>query len=509
MSEDRSAAEARSSREQHGGAMSEDRSAAEARSSHVQHGGAMSEDRSAAKLRVMRLPEDMKAWVESETGATVIGADRQAGGGRKEAWFIDLLRADGTEEGIFMRWDQTDPVATGDPWTVRREAEVYRSLRDTDVPVARFIAMHPTAQVMLATRVHGATWFSHIKDSDEQVAVAKDFIGHLAALHRIDVHDLPLSRFDPDASLRDMAIDQIDEMEALVAFRGGSPEPLLRLALDWLRDNVPDYEGPAVLVQGDTGPGNFMYADAKVTAIVDWELAHYGDPMDDIAWVTLRALQEPFTDLKARFAEYQALSGHRLDLARIKYYRVMGEAKIVTMNHGISLKTRAEGAGGGADVGARLIFGQLHRRLCAEALADVMGLQLPLPELREEPPAGDLDDLFDVVLDQMREVIVPRITDNFALQRTKGMARVLKYLAVASRRGPGFAALELEDLERVLGDRVGSVAEGRALLAQRVEARELGVAEALPVLYNRLARDNELLRGASGVLADRHYFDPI
>jgi aminoglycoside phosphotransferase (APT) family kinase protein len=92
-------------------------------------------------------------------------------------------------------------------------------------------------------------------------------------------------------------------------------------------------EGPVVLVQGDSGPGNFMYAGGRVVAVVDWELAHLGDPMDDIAWLTLRATQEPFPDLPARVGEYEALSGHAIDEPRVRYYQVMAEAKLQVMAH--------------------------------------------------------------------------------------------------------------------------------------------------------------------------------
>ncbi len=457
----------------------------------------------------IRLPDDMRAWIEEVTGATVTYADRQAGGGRKEAWFVDVHDV-GTTRALFLRWDQGDPAAVGDPWTVRREAEVYRALRDTPVPVAQFLAMHPTRQAMLATRVYGRNWFSHITDPDEAESTAKDFITHLAALHRLDPValgiDVPgVAGLDPTRSVPDLAVAQIDEMEAIIAFRGGEPDPIVALALTWLRANVPDYDGPTVLVQGDTGPGNFMYADGRVTAVVDWELAHFGDPMDDIAWLTLRAVQEPFTDLDARLAEYEKLSGHRLDYDRVRYYRVLGEAKIRVMSHGQSAADRGNRPGEGGDPGAGLIFGQLHRRLCAEALADVMGLDFESPRVAEPPAPTELDTLYDVVLGQMRHVITPRITDGFASQRIKGLARVIKYLASAQRLGAVYAADELAELEVLLGDRPASVEEGRRAVARANAAGRVDTADALRVLYAGIQRDNELLRDASGALADRHY----
>ena len=102
---------------------------------------------------------------------------------------------------------------------------------------------------------------------------------------------------------------ELDEWDRVLADRGGTPDPALAFSLRWLRRHIPAYDGPPVLVQGDTGPGNFMYSGGRVTAVVDWELAHLGDPMDDIAWLSLRATQEPFTDFPTRLREYEELSG--------------------------------------------------------------------------------------------------------------------------------------------------------------------------------------------------------
>ena len=65
-------------------------------------------------------------------------------------------------------------------------------------------------------------------------------------------------------------------------------------------------------MQGDTGPGNFMYQDGKVTAVVDWELAHLGDPMDDIAWLSLRTVQDTFTHFPDRLREYESLTAGQI-----------------------------------------------------------------------------------------------------------------------------------------------------------------------------------------------------
>jgi hypothetical protein len=85
------------------------------------------------------------------------------------------------------------------------------------------------------------------------------------------------------------------------------------------------------------------------------------------------------------------------------------------------------------------------------------------------------------------------------------MARVLKYLASATRRRPAFEEQELDELENVLGSRPASLAAGRTAFADAVRSGGVGLTDALPVIHYRVGRENELLRDASGALADRHY----
>lgn len=72
-------------------------------------------------------------------------------------------------------------------------AELHRH----GVTVPKVIAAHPKRQAVLLERVGGETWFRLIKDPDEQVRTARDFIAKLAALHRIDAADLTIPSLGP------------------------------------------------------------------------------------------------------------------------------------------------------------------------------------------------------------------------------------------------------------------------------------------------------------------------
>jgi aminoglycoside phosphotransferase (APT) family kinase protein len=455
------------------------------------------------------LPDDLVSWIEEVGGARVVLADRMPGGARKEAWFIDLAGPDETVTPCFLRYDRSDPALTKDPWTLHREATVYLALQDGPVPVPRVLGVHPVHQAMLSERVEGGTWFSRIDDPVEAVATAQDFMTKLAALHSLDATSLELPAFPTVTTIAGAVLAELDEWDGVLAARGGTPDPALVFSLRWLRDNIPSYDGPPVLVQGDTGPGNFMYAGGRVTAVVDWELAHLGDPMDDIAWLSLRSTQEPFTHFPTRLREYVELSGNVVDEARVRYYQVMAETKLQVMSHRGPRDDADDSSGGqgggGSDVGNGFIYQVLHRRLWLEALAAANGQELAAAERPRARDARDNDWMFDAVLTQLRDVIVPRTTDTLAQARGKGVARIIKYLARVDTYGPYYEECELQDLATLLGRRPDSVLSGRADAAAAVTAGTVSEEDFLLTLSRRIARETELARPSMGVLADRHW----
>jgi aminoglycoside phosphotransferase (APT) family kinase protein len=449
------------------------------------------------------LGPELLRWIETTAGGRVTRADRVPGGGRHEAWLVDVELPDGAVLDLFFRYNRTDPGATGEQHTIHREAQFYLALQDSPVPVPRILGVHPVEQAVLSSRVPGETWFSRLEDEEQRLSVAREFMGHLAALHEVDPHRVQLPDAHADADLRDVVRAEIDTWEALYRHGEYRPEPLIEFGLDWLRRNVPDVDGPVVVVQGDTGPGNFLYRDGHVTAVLDWELAHLGDPHDDLGWLSLRAVQEPFTNLADRLADYAEASGRTLDLGRIRYYRVFAELRVVILGN---RRNQAESLLG--EVGNGLIYGALHRRLYVEALAEVMGIELEQPEpLSAEP--SERDWLYEAALAQLREIIVPRSTDPFVVLRSKGLARLLKYLRSADQLAPLADEQELADLAGLLGSRPGSVQAGREELAAAVqEPGRLSDADVLRVFGRRVARETQVLRPSMGVLADRH-FDPL
>jgi hypothetical protein len=218
--------------------------------------------------------------------------------------------------------------------------------------------------------------------------------------------------------------------------------------------------------------------------------------MDDIAWLSLRTVQDTFTHLPDRLAEYAELSGHAIDVDRVWYYRVFAETTMATM------RPDGQGEPGTFDAGNRLLYTQLHRRLWLEALDHVVGLGLPRSAPAAAAPAEPWHGQFDNALEMLRTV-TPRIEDPLAAQWTKGVARVLRYLRDADLVGRGYTAAELDGLAAALGSRPSAVDEGRAALDTALAEGSVDPQTYLRLVWDRVLGNDELMRSASGALGRR------
>jgi len=462
------------------------------------------------------LDPSVASWIEAVTDGTIVDVQQIPAGGRL-GWFVDVRRPEGTE-ALFLQSGRGlgDGPSTFQGFEI--EAEVYRALRPYGLPVPRVWGVDKALDVLLVDRIPGTVWFHPPATPEEQESVARDFIRHLATWHRIGAEALDLPSFGPVRSWREHQLDQLAKAEALMAAAvgDGRADPLVEQAMAWLRANVPDAEGPVVLVQGDTGPGNFLYEDGRVTGIIDWELAHLGDPMDDIAWLSWRATQHGFTHFPDRIREYEELSGIAVDEARVRYYRLNAFSRLGPW---FGLPSMGRGAAARLDTGeapevnraadgSALILSTLHRRMRLDATCDAMGLPKPGREVDEAPEPAH-SGMYDRILEQLRSM-VPRIEDRTAVNTTKAIARQLKYLRELDRNGELFAAQEREDIAELLGRRpesLESLDEGRAALVDATHEGKVAFEDYVAYHWRRLRRDDHLMRHASGALYERAWPD--
>ena len=438
-------------------------------------------------------------WIRSATGATDIEVERRSAGASRAGYTVDARTADGTVRELWLRMDLGAGPQSGGFYSLRREAAVYRALQGRGVRIAGIVAVHPTEEAFLMERLYGRNWFSEISDADQAERLATDFMGQLAALHRIDVTDLDLPELGEPTTVSDHVRDEIAEWESQYRAQG-DPDPLIELAFAWLRDHLPpDGDWPVVLVQGDTGPGNFMYEGDEVVAVTDWELAHFGDLHDDFGWIYVRDLQERFTHLPDRIADYERFSGRRVDPDRLRYFRVLAQTRCAIGTRTGLLAHDARG-----EMANHLIYNGLHMRLLADALAEAAGDDEPVTGV-DDAGDGERTWAYDVALDDLRDQVVPALSDGFASRRAKGLARLLKYLREADRLAPLLDFTESADLAEILARPIDDLAAARSELCEAIAARTVDEAAALRYCRRREARRTQVLRTAMGALADRTY----
>ena len=263
-------------------------------------------------------------WIERTTGGRIIELTRMVV--RREAWRVTVDDGGGKPRTWFLRIDRQ--LAAGKPYPrdLARETELIRFLAaNTGIPTQRILGWNDEHAVAIQSFEPGRADL-HNAPREEQHDVMMHFMDIMAEMHSLDVQRLALPRFEIPAT---------PEEHSLMELRAVEDPRLARLPVDsstvlgafgkrWLLNHVPDRVERTVLLQGDTGPGNFLFENHRVTAVVDWEWAHYGDPMEDVGNLWLRDFFTPSCDgdLTPYIRRYAEKAGITVDRQKAIYYLV-------------------------------------------------------------------------------------------------------------------------------------------------------------------------------------------
>jgi aminoglycoside phosphotransferase (APT) family kinase protein len=193
-------------------------------------------------------------------------------------------------------------------------------------------------------RVEGETIARKIL-RDAQFADARRVLAHQLGHAAAGIHGLPPAQLP---GLRtSTATDEIRELER--EYRNFDwPRPVFELALRWLRGHDPGPPDHLTLVHGDFRHGNLIVGPDGLRAVLDWELAHLGDPMEDLGWVCVNSwrfgeIDKPVGGFGSReelFAGYEAAGG-RVDRQRVTFFELMGTLRWGVMCCGMMQRFRA------------------------------------------------------------------------------------------------------------------------------------------------------------------------
>ncbi len=244
-----------------------------------------------------------------------------------------------------------------------------------------------------------------------------------------------------------------------------TPQPMIDYTGRWLMDHLPaDYE--VTLVHNDFRNGNIMVTPDGINAVLDWEIAHIGDPMRDLGWICTNSWRFGRSELPVGgfgeyadlFAGYEAESGKKVDPGHVRFWEVFG-----SFWWAVGCLGMAEHYRSGPD---KTVERPAIGRRSSECQVDCVNLLIPGPVtlVEAEPPAGNLDmPRLDELVSSVREFLredVMAATEG----RTRFLARVAaNSLDIVGRElalGGRHRAAEHERLQALLG-RKGTLAELR------------------------------------------------
>lgn len=261
--------------------------------------------------------DELRKWLEQVTGATVIRAEQPTAGASREAWIVDCQQGDAVLKLFCLRDKQGNCSA--------KDAAILKALGHQPVPVPEVIAEDADKGLILLSRIEG--------DNALDESCADEVGAHLmqvcADLHSIPVDECDIPHLKAPPSQRAGIEQQLKQIEQAIAAMGDSAHPLFLAGLRYLQQHMPDSKAPLSLVHSDMGPGNFLHNGKQVLAVLDWEVAHFGDAMEDLATLAVRDMATPIGALEQRFSEYshaiQAKTDSKisLDSPRIAYFRLL------------------------------------------------------------------------------------------------------------------------------------------------------------------------------------------
>ena len=335
----------------------------------------------------MSLTEGLAAYLGRHFGAPVVidAMARISGGASRETYRFDAIVADERRPMILRR----DPPGSLIETDRRVEFEVIRSFQKAGVPAPVPIVLETEGAELerpffIMERVERGAPSSPFAPGGYGVhssAIGEQFFSMLGRIAKPDPSMLPVGAVaeapEPGACWRrelDYWAGVIDEDEL-------HPQPIVRAAIRRLRASPPPPAQKISVVHGDYRSGNFLSEGAEITAILDWEMAHLGDPLEDLGWA-MDPLWSHFDDTRVAgmipkdeaLAYWEAASGLTVDRQALAWWELFASVK----GQAIWISSTKEFVDGGYKepilAFSGLIPGRRHDEIIADRLCALEGL---------------------------------------------------------------------------------------------------------------------------------------
>jgi aminoglycoside phosphotransferase (APT) family kinase protein len=393
-------------------------------------------------------------------GVVIDGLERLSGGASRETWRFDATPGTGgpSRELILRRDPPSRPGAAG---AMGREAQAIGAAEAAGLAVPSVLVADPDGEQlgsagMVMTRVAGETIARKIL-RDDAYALARPRLARQCGDFLARLHQLPVDE-----------VDGLVDEDALATYRDSyelldQRSATFDLAFRWLEARRPPVTGRTI-VHGDFRLGNLIVDGDGLAAVLDWELVHRGDPVEDLGWLCTRAWRfgaEPpvggFGTREDLLAAYAEAGGIPISPDTLAWWEVVG-----TLKWGVICMAQASVHLTGLHRSVELAA--IGRRVC-EQEGDLLALIAPdqWAAAQAAPAAGSPGDDADAdpglhgrptaveLLDAVREFLeqdVSEATTGRVRFHTRVATRVVAMVARELQVGPAQEARYREGLAR-------------------------------------------------------------
>jgi aminoglycoside phosphotransferase (APT) family kinase protein len=272
----------------------------------------------------------------------VSNVSRIFGGASRETWAFDAAWFEGgaaVERSFIARRDPPASLLSDNDLL---EYDIYAALEGTAIPVPRVYWLDRDGSALerptfIMGRLPGLTDAATVATSplyaDIRPTIARQKARILADIHAVDIASIP--SLDAPPSSAQSGLYEVEKWERTMRQDTLEPQPVLEFAFNWMKRHLPPPPEKLALVHGDYRTGNFLYDQtAGITGILDWEMAHAGDPIEDLGWVVIKSWRWARNHLVGGLCTrdefvtmYEEASGRHADRDALKFWEVFSNVK--------------------------------------------------------------------------------------------------------------------------------------------------------------------------------------
>ena len=435
----------------------------------------------------------IRGWVRTDLDGEVIAIERQTRW--RPNWLVDA-EVDGRRLELMVRGHRIDSPLV---FPLHHEMTFQDLLYRNGIPVPRVYGWLDELPAYVMDRVAGRPDFA---DSTlvERDAVMAEYMQILARIHALDVDEFEAAGITRAASPSTPNSVGMAYFEKLYRQTKRRPDPFVEFALGWLRRNPLPANGREAPIVWDSG--QFHHREGKITALLDLEIGHIGDPMMDLAAFRMRDTVLNFGNFDELYRIYAEAAEIDLDMAAIQHHHLAFTLTNELAFHG----ALAEPAPGSAYM-TNLQWCTETNLHSVEAFAELLGYDLDETIDLPEPAQFASDVAFRHLVQTLGSVTVD---EPFARYEIRNSFRLARHLLRRQEIGALLDEQDLDDLVPLLGHRPTDIPTADAELEDFVLADNGRHDEALVQLfYRRFLRANAVLGPAGSAMTVHHKVQPF